>query len=227
MTSEWWTYRLSDLLLFSPKTYYRLFELYNREVWPAHLVAMAGGLIILVRLVRLPGSSQRMLRATLGVAWMWIAWGFLLRHYATINWAAKWFAAAFAVEALLLIGSSLPRAGLEIAPRNRFERPIGLAFFVFALLVEPLVGIAVGRSWMQAELFALAPDPTAVATLGMLLFLGHSRRLPLVIPLLWCAVSGATLWAMKASDALVLPVVAVVAIAISICASRLRRTTRV
>jgi hypothetical protein len=27
--SEWWSYRFSDLLMFSPETYYRLFELYN------------------------------------------------------------------------------------------------------------------------------------------------------------------------------------------------------
>ena len=29
--SEWWTYRLSNFLLFSPRTYYRLFELYNSD----------------------------------------------------------------------------------------------------------------------------------------------------------------------------------------------------
>jgi hypothetical protein len=28
--SEWWTYTLSDFLLFSPRVYYRLFELHNR-----------------------------------------------------------------------------------------------------------------------------------------------------------------------------------------------------
>jgi hypothetical protein len=26
--SEWWSYSLSDFLLFSPRTYYRLFDLY-------------------------------------------------------------------------------------------------------------------------------------------------------------------------------------------------------
>ena len=35
--SEWWTYTLSDFLLFSPRTYYRLFELYNDEIWPAQI----------------------------------------------------------------------------------------------------------------------------------------------------------------------------------------------
>jgi len=42
--SEWWTYRLSDLLLFSPRTYYRLFELYNAAIWPAQVLAVVIGL---------------------------------------------------------------------------------------------------------------------------------------------------------------------------------------
>ena len=41
--SEWWTYRLSDFLMFSPRTYYRLFELYNAEVWPGHWVGLSVG----------------------------------------------------------------------------------------------------------------------------------------------------------------------------------------
>ena len=32
--SEWWTYTLSDFLLFSPRTYHRLFELHNVVMTP-------------------------------------------------------------------------------------------------------------------------------------------------------------------------------------------------
>ena len=35
MMSEWWTYTLGDFLMFSPATYWRLVESYNRDVWPA------------------------------------------------------------------------------------------------------------------------------------------------------------------------------------------------
>ena len=38
--SEWWTYRPSDFLLFAPRTYYRLIELYNVEWWPLHLAVL-------------------------------------------------------------------------------------------------------------------------------------------------------------------------------------------
>jgi hypothetical protein len=34
---EWWTYTLSDFLLFSPRAYYRLIERHNAAVWPWQL----------------------------------------------------------------------------------------------------------------------------------------------------------------------------------------------
>ena len=42
--SEWWTYCLSDFLMFSPRTYHRLFELANADIWPLQIVAIAAGL---------------------------------------------------------------------------------------------------------------------------------------------------------------------------------------
>ena len=38
--TEWESYRLSDFLLFSPRTYWRLFELHNEALWPLPLLAM-------------------------------------------------------------------------------------------------------------------------------------------------------------------------------------------
>ena len=88
--SEWWTYRLSDFLLFSPRTYWRLFELYNLAIWPAQLAAVGFGLAIAVAS---PGAAPRRCArraaALLAACWLWIAWAFHLQRYATINWAAR------------------------------------------------------------------------------------------------------------------------------------------
>ena len=66
-------------------------------------------------------------------------------------------------------------------------------------------------------MFGIAPDPTAVATLGILL-LGVERvhATLLVIPILWCAISGATLVAMESSDALVTPLAAGLVVSLEI-----------
>ncbi len=209
--SEWWTYTLSDFLLFSPKTYHRLFELYNRDVWPAQLVALAAGVAMLALLCGRGGQRGRAAATLLALAWAWVAWAFHFEHYATINWAAPWFAAAFAIEALLLAWYGVWRGQLEFHGPATVRTRIGRFLVVFAVLAQPLFGPLAGRSWVEVQLFGLAPDPTTVGTLGLLLAMADGPRWRLLaIPLLWCAVGGAFLWAMDAPDALVMPVAGLV-----------------
>ena len=82
---------------------------------------------------------------------------------------------------------------------------VGIALFLFALLLQPLIGSITGREWSGVELFGLAPDPTVLATLGVLVAADRVRWELLVIPVLWCAVTGATLWTMGAPEALLMP----------------------
>lgn len=208
--SEWWTYSLSDFLLFSPHTYYRLFELYNAAIWPAQILALALAVAILV-LLRGRGIWQgRIIAALLAAAWLWVAWAYLLERYDTINWAARYFAIGFAIEALLLIAAGLLLGRLRFRPAASVTSCLGLGLFLFALVLQPLIGPLVGRQWTQLEIFGVAPDPTVVGTLGLLLTAaGRAVWLLLVIPLLWCAVSSLTLWAMASPDALVVPAAAV------------------
>src|SRR5205823_2654730 len=44
LMSEWWTYTIADIKSFSLETWYRLFELYNRAIWPAQIAALMAGL---------------------------------------------------------------------------------------------------------------------------------------------------------------------------------------
>ncbi|MDE0408863.1 MAG: hypothetical protein OXN81_13510, partial [Alphaproteobacteria bacterium] len=52
-----------------------------------------------------------------------------------------------------------------------------------------------GRSWLEAEVVALAPDPTAIATIGLLALGQRSRWTALLCaaPALWLALSALTL----------------------------------
>ena len=204
--SEWWTYTLSDFLLFSPRTYYRLFEIYNAAIWPAQIVAVALGAAILGLLRRAGAARGRWIAAILSAGWLWIAIAFHLHRYATINWAAVYFAGAFGLEAALLFWTGVLRGRLMFEPDASTARRAGLWIFLFALLVEPLFCPLLGRGWQGVEIFGVTPDPTAVATLGLLLAAAGRVRWELVlVPAIWCAISGATLTAMKARDAWVLP----------------------
>jgi uncharacterized protein DUF6064 len=214
--SEWWTYRLSSFLLFSPHTYYRLIELYNTEVWPEHVAALILGLAILALWRRAP----HWIAAIMAGLWCWVAWAWLISRYDTINWAARYFAIGFFVQGLLFIGTGFLRRRLKLSPfaLRPFVDPLGAAgkgFFLFALVFYPMIGRIAGRPWIQTEAFGIAPDPTIVATLGLVVAAVQPHWGLLVIPVLWCLISGATLWTMESPEALLLPLVAVTALMLS------------
>lgn len=209
---EWWTYRLSDFLLFSPRTYYRTIERLNETLWPVHLLTLILGGMILVLLLRRRAVQPRIIWLTMALLWSWIAWAFLWRRYSTINWAAVYLVPLFALEALLLIRESLSgrKAGNQLAGRTRATGwlllSLGIAFY-------PAMAPLLGRGWEQAEVFGMAPDPTAIATLGLVLLV-PSRRSGwlMVVPVVWCLISGLTLWAMESPEAWVPPAAAVLSV---------------
>jgi hypothetical protein len=198
---DWWSYSLSDFLLFSPRTYYRMIERHNEAVWPAQLLTMALGLGILGALRRPSAPQGRIVAGILAIMWIWVAWAFLLQRYATINWAITYIVPLFMLEALLLLWWGVIRGELSFAITSETGSRVGTVLFVLGLLVYPALAAIFGRPWKQAEVFGIVPDPTAISTAG-LLFLTNSRYrwglLP--VPLLWCAITAATLWAMSAQS---------------------------
>ena len=218
---EWSTYSLANFLMFSARTYYRLFERHNAAVWPAHLAALAAGVIILVALFRPSANGGRISAALLAAAWLFVAWAYLFRAYSTIHWAGRYFAAAFAAQAGLLLWRGVVRPQLSFASRGSAAAQAGLGLFAFALLLQPLAGLFAGRPWTQLEVFGLTPDPTATATLGLLVAVGRAGWMLWPIPLGWCAFSTATLWTMHPPDWFVLPLLGLVSLAFAL-SGRLR-----
>ncbi|MCK6454414.1 MAG: DUF6064 family protein [Alphaproteobacteria bacterium] len=215
---EYFQYRLKDLLHFRPSVYYRLFELYNADVFPAQVAALGAGLAILLLLLRGGGDARqgRIVAAILAACWLWIAWAFHYQRLATIHLGGPLIAAGFALQGMLLLWVAIARGGLAFNVSRRASDLAGLAIFLFAVAVQPLIGPLAGRPWSQAELFGLAPDPTAVATLGLVLLArGRAARLLLALPVVWCIVQGTTLWLLRSPDALVLPGAALLALAVA------------
>jgi len=215
--SEWWTYTLSDFLLFSSRTYYRLFEIYNAAIWPAQLAGAAAGIAIVALLRRGTINRGRAISALLAVCWTWVAVVFLAGRYTTINWAAIYFAWAFGAEAALWIWIGVVRGRLTFDWPGDLATRGGFALLLFALAALPLAGPFLGRGWRGLQVFGSAPDPTAVATLGVLLLARGRGRGPLMaVPVLWCAVTGLTLLAMKSPEAWIPPFAALLFAALAI-----------
>ena len=220
--SEWWTYSPANFLMFSARTYYRLTERLNLALWPAHLVALAVGVLLLTLILRQPGERMnRIVTALLAAGWLVVAWLYFWERYCTIHTAGRWFAAAFAVQALALLWCGVVRARLSIAPGDGLIARAGVALFAFAILVQPLVGRVVGRPWTQLEVGGLLPDPTVVATLGLLLAARIARWPLWIVPVAWGLFSGMTLWSMQSPEAWMLPVITLAAVVLRARRNRL------
>lgn len=224
--SEWWTYSLRDLLQFSPQTYYRLFELYNLAWWPLHVGALVFGIAVFLLAWRGGARAGRTMAALLALSWLWIAWAFHSQRYASINLAAEYFAWAFAAQGLLLLWLGVLRVHLTPVPAFTIKFRFGLGILFFALALAPMMGVLLGRSWTQAEVFGMAPDPTVLATLGALLLAnGRLTYLLYPIPVAWCLISGATLWAIEAPDFAMMPVAALLTVGVAVGHALMRRAS--
>jgi hypothetical protein len=109
------------------------------------------------------------------------------------------------------LGRPIFRVGAEVPGL------VGVGLLLFALILQQVFGPLLGKSWVQAELFGLTPDPTAVATLGIVLLVMQRRYLALmVVPLLWCATSALTLLAMQATEAWMMIAAGIIAAAAAV-----------
>jgi hypothetical protein len=215
--ADWMTYSLADFLPFDRATYLRLFELYNARFWPAVVIGLALGVWMLWLLHRPTVERGPLVWRVLAGCWLWIAVMFHWESYAPLNWAARYAAVAFFLQGLLLLatGAVLLWPGRV----ERFDAPprIGYGILVFAILLMPLLGLLLDRPWQGLEWFGTAPDPTVLATLGLLSMAGRRGRLMLmVVPTAWCLFSGLTLLAMDDPLWPLLPAAAVVCTAASL-----------
>ena len=248
--ADWLSYRPSDFLMFSPRTYWRLFELHNLAWWPLQVLALAAGAAGAVAVARAGAVAQRAVPWMLAAAWGFVAWYFHAERYAPINWAAVGLAWLFAAQALVLVGlASLPAvpvlagtSGAHLqrghwrnagaAPQRRWA---AVALWLFALVLYPCLAPLQGRPFAQSEVLGLAPDPTVVATLAWLL--ATSGRAPTevwrrlfriaawALALAAAAASAATLATMGEPQALGLVVAIVLAIVPAIAFGCRRRSS--
>ncbi len=198
--SELFNFTLADMLLFSADTYVRLFELYNTDIWPLQAVAVVFSGVLAAAVWpgrKLTPYIARLCYLSLAISWLWIAYAFHLQRYDAINLAGKTFAVMFAVQGLLLLATAIANAPEKLFANSGASANIGRFFVVLGIIIWPLASVAATGNWRSMQLVALTPDPTAIATLGLvILALGRGKYLLSVVPLTWVAISAATHWAL-------------------------------
>jgi Family of unknown function (DUF6064) len=213
--SEWWSYTLSDLLMFSADSYRRMFELHHRAWWPLQLATAALGLWLVAHCLRPQPRRARALSFAFAAVWAFVAWGFFATRYAQINLAAPYFAWAATAQSLLLaclgampagaaVGIPKNRMVAEASPRTslRYGAWPAVCLAAYALIGFPLIGIVYGRDWRESEWLGLTPDATALATLALLATMrSRARWLAVPVPMLSTIAGIATLQMLRSVEA--------------------------
>ena len=188
--SEWWTYRIGSFALFSARTYERLIEAYNAELWPLQVAVWLAAAAALVWLARGPSAARdRIVLGGLAAAWGAVAWAFEHPRFAAINWAADYAAMVFAVQAAGLLWLAL-RGHVALRRDGALVDSAGLVIAALGV-AYPLLAPATGRPWALAEVVGFMPAPTAIVTVGCLLRAKPMRTLLLIVPIATCAFEAA------------------------------------
>jgi hypothetical protein len=110
----------------------------------------------------------------------------------------------FVGRGLIVLWLGTVRGRLAFAAERGVAGVIGIALYVYALALHPLIALVAGRPLQAAEVVGIAPDPTAIATLGLLsLAPRRAGTLPLIILPIICAktASAAAVNGIQPSDA--------------------------
>lgn len=209
MIENWTSYRVADFVPFTAEVYLRLLERVGETFWPLHLLSVSLGLAVLVLALR---GRGRIACALLALVWAWVGVTFLMQRYAELNWAGGFFGWGFLVQAAILLLVAALGLGLR-RPVPSWHVPDWMAMVLacFGLLGYPLVAVLSAQASFQAETFGIHPDPTAVVTLGVVVFIlrGPLLWLVLSIPLVWSLITGLTLQALDIAWASI-PLLAIV-----------------
>lgn len=189
---------------------------YVAAIWPLPVVAPLLALAAFGLAVRPVRGGGRIVAALLAAAWAGVGIDFHLHTLSTIDFMATVYGAFFLVQAVLFAWTGVVRGAFAPGFRTDTAAWTGVALTAFAIAGYPLLALAIGRSWPSLPIVGVTPDPTAMFTLGLLLMLRPVRLHLFAVPVLWSLVAGMMALSLDTPYRLVLPVIAVAAVAITL-----------
>jgi hypothetical protein len=208
------------MLPFTATQFLDVFGMYNTAIWPAQLVAYVLALGALALIATRRPASLRIAVSILALLWFWNGVTYHLFYFSRINPAAYGFAALFIAQSLLFLLFAVRREDPTPATGWGPARLIGALMIAYALVVYNVLGTMLGHSWPRVPVFGVAPCPTTIFTLGLLMLSAGSVPFWLLaIPLVWAAIGSSAAVLLSVREDLGL-VVAGLAAAIWLIASR-------
>jgi len=178
-------------LPFTRAQFLQVFADYNEGIWPAQFGAAILGIVAISMLFWRPAWADRTIAAIVALFWSLMAAGYHWSFFAAINNAAYAFGALFLLAAIIFVieGVIRNRIRFHLVPGIRGWAAGGLILYAF--VIYPVVGLTLTHLFPQTPLFGVAPCPTTIFSLGLLLIAQHPNPLVIgVIPLLWSVIGG-------------------------------------
>lgn len=209
---------------FTIEEFFGVFAAYNVAIWPFQIVAYGAGVIVVLLMRRPSRASDLTILLLLAAMWAVNGIGYQYLYFSPGNPVAKGFAVVFVIEALLL--ALLP---LSLRARSNLtlkRGPVGwiaLILILYALIGYPAFGYLVGHHYPSVPMFGVAPCPTTIFTIGVLL-LGDWKvsRWLLIIPVVWTAIGGSAAVLLSVPQDYGLFVSGLIVVALALTGRRLR-----
>ncbi|MBP5856859.1 hypothetical protein KAJ83_07560 [Marivibrio halodurans] len=210
---------------YTPEVLTSTMAAFNTATLPLAVVAFALmlGSLLLAAFPR-PGSGL-LIGGILAAGWVWTAVGWHFGPFAGINFAGPVYGIFFLLQAGLILWLVLWRGRVAFPRGIDGYRAVGGRLALLALIGIPAITPLVGGDVAGMRVAGMAPGPTAVLTIGLLL-MARDRRgrwaavWLAVIPLLWCLAAGVTAWLMTVPEDMALPVLGLGGFALLIVKAR-------
>ena len=178
-------------LPFSQDAFFAVFGRYNTLVWPLIPIFYLLGAASAALLFRPSRVATLSISSSLAAMWLVNGAGYHWTFFREINPTAAIFGAVFVLQAALLVVLALQNSDLRFSARRDVRSVVGLILVLFAAILYPVWGWIAGRVWPDMPVLGVAPCPTTIFTIGILL-MGSWRvvRWLLILPGLWATVGG-------------------------------------
>jgi hypothetical protein len=178
-------------LPFTIAEFLKVFELYNEAIWPTQVLMYLGGVAVVCVIAARSRYAGVVATAVLTAMWLLNGIGYHLMYFSEINRAAIAFGALFVVQGALIAWVGFGARRLQFSMRADVATAVALIAVVYAMIVYPLLGWTFGHVYPAAPVFGVAPCPTTIFTLGILLLARPTAPTWLfVIPVIWSAIGG-------------------------------------
>ena len=203
---------MSELLPFTQAQFLEIFRQYNEGAGIGQSLILMMGIVGLSFAFWDNRVAGRVVNASLGVLWLWMALVYFLIYFLRLSSSAPLFAVLFAGEAAMFLRAAVRDTGLRYRFSNSILGWLGALVIVYSVAVYPALGFVFGHYYPAAPTFG-APSPTVLFTLGLLMWSTASWSM-IAVPVLASLVGAGVAYALHIPQDYALALAALLLIAL-------------